>query len=107
MRVSLLFLPGLALEMAVACCHAQIDPTARNLIEVGYDQALVGHGPQAEYAYYYYNRPDYFSPDIALRAVIAPAYLDSEVGFKHVLTPATDLGLGISGGAFGDNYYDM
>ena len=86
---------------------AQIDPFNRNLVELGYDQALQGHGPSAAYLYYYYNKPDYFAKDIDLRAAIAPAYLDSEIGFKHFVLPYTDLGLGLSGGAFGDNFYDV
>lgn len=90
-----------------ACALAQIDPVSRNLLELGYDQPLVGHGPQSGYAYYYYNRPDYFGPNIALRAAIAPAYLDSEIGFKNLLSPTTDLGIGVYGGAFGDNFYDI
>jgi hypothetical protein len=97
----------LALPFAGLNCSAQIDPIERHLIEVGYDQALSGHGPQAIYAYYYFNSPDYFGPDVALRVAVAPAYLDSEIGFKHLLSPTTDVGLGFSGGAFGDNYYDV
>jgi len=88
-------------------CEAQVDPVSRNLLELGYDQPLSGHGPQAAYAYYYYNDPDYFSPNTALRMAIAPAYLDSEIGFKHLISPNTDVGLGISGGAYGDNYYEV
>jgi hypothetical protein len=100
-----LTLLGLALSATNGL--AQIDPIERNLVELGYDQPLAGHGPQAEYAYYYYNTPDFLSPDIALRMAIAPAYLDSELGFKHLLSPYTDMGFGLSGGAFGDNFYDV
>lgn len=88
-------------------CRAQIDPVDRNLIELGYDQFLAARGPQAIYAYYYFNRPDFLGPDVALRVAVAPAYLDSEMGFKHLLSPYTDVGIGVSGGAFGDNYYEV
>lgn len=98
---------AVALLLVGKHCLAQIDPVDRRLIEVGYDQALAGHGPQAIYAYYYYNSPQYFGDDVALRLAVAPAYLDGEIGFKGLLSPTTDVGIGISGGAFGDNYYDV
>jgi len=88
-------------------CGAQIDPEHRDLLELGYDQPLVGQGPQGVYAYFYYNHPDFFRTNVALRVAIAPAYLDSEIGFKQLLSPYTDLGIGISGGAYGDNYYEV
>jgi hypothetical protein len=100
---------GVALGLVLAAVNgrAQIDPVDRNLLEVGWDQPLAGHGPQAEYAYYYFNDPDFFNPDTALRMALAPAYLDSEIGFKHLVSPDTDVGVGISGGAYGDNYYEV
>ncbi len=88
-------------------CQAQIDPEHRNLLELGYDQPLTGQGPQAAYAYYYYNNPEFFNTNTVLRLAIAPAYLDSEIGFKQLISPYTDLGLGIYGGAYGDNYYEI
>jgi hypothetical protein len=100
-------LAALALLLAGTNCVAQIDPVDRHLLEIGYDQALVGHGPQAIYAYYYFNSPEFFGPDVALRVAVAPAYLDSEIGFKHLISPTTDVGIGVAGGAFGDNYYDV
>ncbi len=102
-----IFLSACGLLLTANSGRAQVDPMDRNLVELGYDQALAGHGPQAIYAYYYFNRPDYFGPDVALRMAVAPAYLDSEIGFKHLLSPNTDVGIGVSGGAFGDNYYDV
>src|SRR5450432_1437454 len=88
-------------------CQAQIDPEHRNLLELGYDQPLAGQGPQGVYAYYYYNNPDFFKTNTALRLAIAPAYVDGEVGFKHLLSPTTDVGLGFNGGMFGANYYEV
>jgi hypothetical protein len=86
---------------------AQIDPEHRNLVELGYDQPLAGQGPQGIYAYYYYNQPDFYGTNIALRVAFAPTYLDSELGFKQLISPTTDLGIGIAGGAYGDNYYEV
>jgi hypothetical protein len=100
---------GLALAGLLAGynCSAQIDPIHRSLLELGYDQPLAGHGPQGIYAYYYYNNPDIFSTNLDLRLAIAPAYMDGELGFKQLLSPTTDVGLGFHGGFFGDNYYDV
>ena len=88
-------------------CSAQIDPEHRSLLELGYDQPLTGQGPQAIYAYYYYNTPDLFKTNTALRLAVAPAYLDGELGFKQLLSPTTDVGIGFNGGAFGANYYEV
>jgi hypothetical protein len=86
---------------------AQIDPMHRNLIELGYDQPITGQGPQAVYLYYYYNNPEFLRTNMALRLAVAPAYLYGELGFKQLLSPYTDLGIGFYGGAFGDNYYEV
>ena len=94
-------------SLAAFNCQAQIDPEHRNLLELGYDQPLAGQGPQGVYAYYYYNNPDFFKTNTALRLAIAPAYVDGEVGFKQLLSPTTDVGLGFYGGLFGANYYEV
>ena len=86
---------------------AQIDPYHRNLVHLGYDQPLKGKGPQGIYAFYYYNNPEFIGTNTALRLAIAPAYLDGEVGFRQLLSPTTDFGVGFYGGAFGDNYYEV
>lgn len=86
---------------------AQIDPYARNLVQLGYDQSLSGKGPQAVYVYYYYNNPAFLRTNIALRLAVAPVYLDGEIGFRQLLSPHTDVGIGINGGGFGENYYEM
>ena len=88
-------------------CCAQIDPEHRNLLELGYDQPLTGKGPQGVYAYYYYNNPDLYNTNVDLRLAIAPAYVDGELGFKQLLSPTTDVGLGLYGGMFGANYYEV
>ncbi len=77
------------------------------MLELGYDQPLTGKGPQGVYAYYYYNTPDLFDTNTALRLAIAPAYVDGELGFKQLLSPTTDVGVGFFGGMFGANYYEV
>jgi hypothetical protein len=86
---------------------AQVDPYSRSLLQLGYDYSLTGKGPQSLYAYYYYNNPAFLNTNIALRMAVAPVYLDSELGFRGLLSPHTDVGLGISGGGFYDNYYEI
>lgn len=86
---------------------AQIDPYDRNLLQLGYDQALAGRGPQAAYVYYYYNDASFLNTNQALRLAIAPVYFDGEWGFRELLSPHTDLGLALSGGGFNDNYYEI
>ena len=85
---------------------AQVDPYSRSLLELGYDQSLSGKGPQSLYAYYYYNNPAFVSTNMALRLAVAPVYLYGELGFRRVL-PRTDVGIGLSGGGFGENYYEI
>lgn len=87
--------------------HGQVDPIHRNALQLGIDQPIDGQGPQGIYAYYYYNNPSIAGTNVALRLAIAPAYLDGELGFKQVFTPHTDLGIGLYGGAYGDNFYEV
>jgi hypothetical protein len=86
---------------------AQIDPVKRDLIQLGYNQAFEGHAPFAGYAFYYHNQPDFLRTNLTLRLAVAPVYLDSELGFVHGLGPDTDFALGLAGGGFGDNYYEI
>lgn len=86
---------------------AQVDPEHRNLLELGYDGPIGAQGPQGVYAYYYYNQPHVLSTNVDLRLAIAPVYVDGELGLKRWVSPITDIGFGFSGGAFGDNYYDV
>jgi len=85
---------------------AQIDPNPRSLLQLGYDEPLSGQGPQSLYAYYYYNNPEFVRTNLALRLAVAPVYFYGELGFRQLL-PRTDVGIGISGGAFGENYYEI
>jgi len=87
--------------------YAQIDPEARQLLHVGVNQSLHDDGPQAHYIFAYWNMPDYPSTNQVLRLVIAPTYLDSELGFKNLLGDNTDLGLGVFGGGFAYSYDEV
>ena len=86
---------------------AQIDPVKRDLIQLGYNQALEGHAPFAGYAFYYHNQPDFLRTNLTLRLAVAPVYLDSEFGFVQGLGPNTDFGLGLAGGGFADSYNEI
>src|SRR3990172_6856672 len=85
---------------------AQIDPYPRSLLQLGYDQPLSGQGPQSLYAYYHYNKPEFLRTNVALRLAVAPVYLDGEIAFRQLL-PRTDVGIGINGGGFGEDYYEV
>lgn len=85
---------------AGATAYAQIDPDARQILHLGVNQSLHDDGPQAHYVFYYWNMPDVPSTNQVLRLVIAPTYLDGELGLKGILGENTDLGLGLFGGGF-------
>jgi hypothetical protein len=86
---------------------AQIDPIQRELIQVGYNQALQGIAPLSGYAFYYRNTPNYLLTNVTLRLAVAPVYLDSEVGLSHALGANTDVGLGLAGGGWADSYSEL
>jgi hypothetical protein len=87
--------------------HGQIDPAKRRLIQLGYNQALQGREPIAAYGFFYLNQPHFYSTNLTLRLAISPLYLDSELGFSHLLGPNTDLGVGLAGGGFADSYAEF
>ncbi len=87
--------------------RAQIDSERRQLLQLGFNQAVDGRGPLAAYAYYHLNVPQFFSPKRALRLILAPGYADGELGFKKALREKTDLGLGLAGGAFADSHTEI
>ena len=101
------FLTTLGLAAFSPSALAQLDPFPRSLIEVGYDQPVQGQGPLAVYAFYYYNNPDFLRTNTVLRLAVAPTYLDGELGFRHLLSPTTDFGIGVEGGGFVDDYYEI
>src|SRR6185436_6359391 len=93
--------------MIVSTAQAQIDPEPRNFIHMGFNQSLHDDGPQAIYAFYYLNMPQFQSTNMALRLAIAPLYLDGELGFKGLLGENTDLGVGLFGGGFANSYDEV
>jgi hypothetical protein len=99
-------LHGLVLLLPLAA-SAQIDPVKRDLIQFGYNQPAEGREQLAGYAYYYHNQPDFLRTNLTLRLALAPTYLDSELGIGQALGPNTDLGLGVAGGGFADNYNEL
>lgn len=98
---------ALAGLMLARIAPAQIDPEKRELIQMGVDRSLEGAAPLEGYAYYYLNEPNFFRTNITLRLAVAPVYLDSETGFVGLLGPHTDLGIGLAGGGYADNYYEF
>ena len=86
---------------------AQIDPVKRELIQLGYNGALEGHSPLSAYAFYYRNEPEFLRTNLTLRLAVAPTYLDSELGISHAISEHTDVGIGLAGGGFADNYSEI
>lgn len=98
----------MAWVLGVSLAPAQLDPTKRELIQLGYSQPLTGVSPLSGYAFYYLNVPHAFhDTNLALRLAVAPVYLDSELGIRGILTPHTDLGIGLAGGGFADSYHEI
>jgi hypothetical protein len=97
---------ALAFSMLAGAAQGQIDPEKRELIQVGFTQALEGASPTGAYAYYYLNEPNFFGTNVTLRMALAPVYLDSEIGFGGLLGKNTDLGIGLAGGGYADSYYE-
>ena len=86
---------------------AQIDPVKRDLIQFGYNQPIEGQAPLGAYAFYYHNQPGFIRTNLTLRLALAPVYLDSELGFNHLLGPNTDFAIGVAGGGFADGYSEV
>jgi hypothetical protein len=93
--------------LAPMLAFGQIDPVRRSLVQLGYNQPLEGKAPLAAYAFYYYNRPDFFGTNITIRLAVAPVYVDSEIGFVQGLGPNTDFAIGAAGGGFADSYNEL
>jgi hypothetical protein len=102
----LLLLPALLAAMARPAT-AQVDPERRQLLQLGVNQAVDGRGPLAAYVYYYLNQPHFLAPRPTLRLVVAPGYVDSEVGLPQALGERTHLGIGVAGGAFADSHNEI
>ena len=56
-RLRYLF-PCTVVTLLTVTANAQIDPEARNLLQLGINQSLHDDGPPAAYAFYYWNMPD-------------------------------------------------
>ncbi|HXI71364.1 MAG TPA: hypothetical protein VNN22_13490 [Verrucomicrobiae bacterium] len=101
-------LAGLAgLLLAALPASAQIDPAPRQLLHLGANTSLTDSGPLGAYAFYYWNMVNVPTTNQVLRLVIAPGYMDNELGFQHLLGEHTDLGVGFFGGLFANNYQEV
>ncbi|MDD5141603.1 MAG: hypothetical protein PHY43_15240 [Verrucomicrobiales bacterium] len=101
-------LAGLASMMFVSfAAQAQIDPAPRQLLHLGVNASLTDPGPMGAYAFYYWNMPNVPTTNEVLRLVIAPVYVDSELGFQHLLGEHTDLAVGAFGGLYANSYQEV
>ena len=106
MRRAWVSMVGLFLACVIQT-SAQIDPTKRELIQLGYNQPIEGRSPIAGYAFYYLNLPQFYHSNLTLRLAIAPVYLDSELGISELIGPNTDFAIGAFGGGFADGYNEV
>jgi hypothetical protein len=103
-----LILRAFFLLIVCASASAQIDPFKRKLVQLGYNHPMEGLGPIAAYGFYYQNMPSFLdNTNLTLRVAAAPIYVDSELGISSLLGPNTDLGIGVSGGGWGDSYSEI
>jgi hypothetical protein len=77
------------------------------LVQFGYNAAFEGHAPLSAYAFYYHNQPNFLRTNLTLRLAVSPTYVDSELGISRVLGELTDVGIGVAGGGFADDYYEI
>ncbi|NOS69796.1 MAG: hypothetical protein HOP33_07690 [Verrucomicrobia bacterium] len=84
-----------------------MDPEQRRLVQIGYNQPLEGKGPIAGYGFFYDNKPGFVLTNLTLRLVVAPIYLDAELGFRSLLGPNTDAAVGLAGGGFAQSYSEI
>jgi hypothetical protein len=98
---------ALTVSLGAHVALGQVDPELRELLQAGATQSTRGAAPIAAYGYYYVNEPNFLHTNVTLRLALAPVYLDSEVGLVGLLGPHTDLGIGLAGGGFADNYYEF
>jgi len=96
-----------ALTLVAFNASAQIDPAPRQLLELGGDASVTDSGPMGAYAFYYWNMVNVPTTNQFLRLVIAPVYVDSELGFKGLLGEHTDLGIGAFGGLYANSYQEV
>jgi len=107
-RNAALLVAGLASVMLVSIpASAQIDPAPRQLLHLGVDASVTDSGPMGAYAFFYWNMPNVPTTNEVLRLVIAPVYIDSELGFQHLLGKNTDLAVGAFGGMYANSYQEV
>lgn len=87
--------------------RAQLDPMARQLLHVGYNQPLEGKTPLAVYAFYLHNQTNFIRPNLTLRAAVAPVWVDTQLGIREALGPHTDIGIILAGGGFARTYNEL
>ena len=103
-RQSARLLAAFALLLLVSLpAAAQIDPAPRQLLHLGVNSSLTDPGPLGAYAFFYWNMPEVPTTNQFLRLVIAPVYVDSELGFKGLLGEHTDLAVGAFGGLYANS----
>ena len=96
-----------ASTLATGTVQAQLDPVPRQILHLGANASLTDPGPLGAYAFYYWNMPEFPTTNQVLRLVIAPGYMNNELGFKGLLGPNTDLGVGAFGGLYAENYFEV
>jgi hypothetical protein len=87
----------------VATPYTLMDAETRTYIEGGIETPLKGNGPVTGYGYLFSTRPHFLADDLYLRLVIPPGYLISELILDHWPSQHSALGVGVSGGFFGES----
>jgi len=95
------------LVLLTSTARAQLDPAPRQILHLGANVSLTDPGPLGAYAFYYWNMPSFPTTNQILRLVIAPGYVNSELGFKELLGPLNDVGVGAFGGFGAENYSEV
>jgi len=107
MQMKSALLLAMTVSLTAFTALGQVDPDKRELVQLGFTQAVQGASPVAAYGFYYLNEPNFLQTNLTLRIALAPVYLDSEVGLVGLLGSNTDLGIGLAGGGFADDYYEF
>jgi hypothetical protein len=83
--------------------YTLIDAETRSYVEGGIEVPLKGNGPLAGYGYFFATRPHFLADDVYLRVVIPPGYFISELILDHQPSQNSAIGVGVSGGFFGES----
>ena len=87
----------------VAPPYTLMDAETRTYIEGGIETPLNGNGPWTGYAYLFSTRPHFLAEDLYLRLIIPPGYFISELILDHWPSQHSAIGVGVSGGFFGES----